>query len=111
MEGKCGVVHIYRKGENGRSHIKGICVRTTGFVWWVESKGREESACEQRAGPDGGGSCVLAAVQGTLNMLWDGLTSGHHHVPMPPSQSHGSPIPQNYATSRPNVKPTLPTKH
>ena len=64
MEGKYGVVHIYRKGENGRSHIKGVCVRTTGFVWWVESKGREEGACEQRASPDGGGSCVLAAVQG-----------------------------------------------
>ena len=54
MEGKYGVVHIYRKGENGRSHIKGVCVRTTGFVWGVESK----------ASPDGGGSCVLAAVQG-----------------------------------------------
>lgn len=87
MERKCGVVPIYRKGESGRSHIKGVCVRAAGFVWWVESQGREEGAREQRAGPDAGGSCVPAAVQRTLDMLRDGLTSGQHHVPLPRPQS------------------------
>lgn len=99
----------YRKGERmGRSHIKGICVRTTGFVWWVESKeGRKCMWAEGR--PRWWRVLCAGCVQEPWICSGTASPLGTTMSPCPLPKPWLPRSPRTYATSRPNVKPTLPT--